>query len=251
MRWVCPQVQSPDELKKWGLYAQLQEKVKEFDFFALALDESNDVQDTAQLLIFLCGVSSNFEVYEELAALQSLKGTTTGDDIFGKVCQTMGELGLDWSKLASITTDGAPSMVGVSRGLIGRMNRDMEEICLSPPLQVHSLIHQQALCCKVLKWESVMKVVVSCINFIRANGLKHWQFQAFLAELESAHGDVLYHTEVRWLSHGQSLEAFLRATTRNPCLSSDKGQNCPRTDQLRMEMGPGLFNRCDRNVERP
>ncbi len=61
----------------------------------------NDMQDTAQLLIFLCGVSSNFEVSEELAALQSLKGTTTGEDIFGKVCQMMR---LDWSKLASITT---------------------------------------------------------------------------------------------------------------------------------------------------
>ncbi|ROT69412.1 putative general transcription factor II-I repeat domain-containing protein 2-like [Penaeus vannamei] len=53
---------------------------------------------------------------EELAALQSLKGTTTGEDIFGKVYQTMEELDLDWSKLASITTDGASSMVGMSRG---------------------------------------------------------------------------------------------------------------------------------------
>ncbi len=70
---------------------------------------------------------------EELAALQSIKATMTGEDIFGKVCQTMGELGLDWSKLVSITTDGAPSMVGASRGLIGRMNREMEERCLSPP----------------------------------------------------------------------------------------------------------------------
>ncbi len=116
-----------------NVYAQLQEKVKEFDFFALALDESNDEQDTAQLLIFLRRVSSNFEVSEELAALQSIKATMTGEDIFGKVCQTMGELGLDWSKLVSITTDGAPSMVGASRGLIGRMNREMEERCLSPP----------------------------------------------------------------------------------------------------------------------
>lgn len=116
-----------------NVYAQLQEKVKEFIYFALALDESNDVQDTALLLIFLRGVNSNFELSEELAALQSLKGTTTGEDIFGKVCQTMEELGLDWSKLVSITTDGAPSMVGTSRGLIGRMNREMEERGLTHP----------------------------------------------------------------------------------------------------------------------
>ncbi|XP_027230682.2 general transcription factor II-I repeat domain-containing protein 2-like [Penaeus vannamei] len=150
-----------------------------------ALDESTDVQDSAQLLIFIRGVSANFEMCEELAALQSLKGTTTGEDIFGKVYQTMEELDLDWSKLASITTDGAPRMVGMSRGLIGRMNREMEERGLTAPLQVHCLIHQQALCCKVLTWDSVMKVVVSCINSIRAKGLKHRQFQEFLSELES------------------------------------------------------------------
>lgn len=124
---------------------------------------------TAQLLIFICGVSANFEICEELAALQSLKGTTTGEDIFAKVYQTMEELNLDWSKLASITTDGAPSMVGMSQGLIGSMNREMEERGLTAPLQVHCLIHQQALCCKVL----TCKVVVSYINFIRAKGLKH------------------------------------------------------------------------------
>lgn len=37
------------------------------------MDESNDVQDTAQLLIFIRGVSASFEVSEELAALKSLK----------------------------------------------------------------------------------------------------------------------------------------------------------------------------------
>lgn len=83
-------------------------KVSEFKFFALAMDESNDVQDTAQLLIFIRGVSASFEVSEELAALKSLKGITTGEDIFVQVCKTMEELDLHWSKLASITTDGAP-----------------------------------------------------------------------------------------------------------------------------------------------
>ena len=154
------------------------------------------MQDTVQLLIFIRGVNSNFEMCEELAALQSLKGSATVEVIFGKVCQTVKELDLDWSKLASISTDWAPGMVGMSRGLIERTDWEMEERGLPALLQVHFLIHQQALCCKVLTWDSVMKVVVSCINFIRAKGLKHRQFQEFLSELESAHGDVLYYTEV-------------------------------------------------------
>ena len=95
-----------------NLYAHLLPKTKEYEFFSLALDESTDVQNTALLLIFICGVNANFEMCEELAALQSLQRTTTGEVICGKVCQTMKKLDLDWSKLASITTDGAPSMVG-------------------------------------------------------------------------------------------------------------------------------------------
>ncbi|KAJ8014730.1 hypothetical protein DPEC_G00018750 [Dallia pectoralis] len=53
-----------------------------------------------------------------------------------------------------------------------------------------------------------MKVVVHCVNYIRKHGLKHRQFQAFLSELESAYEDVLYYTEVRWLSRGRVLRRF-------------------------------------------
>lgn len=187
---------------------QLREKAKDFVFFALAMDESNDVQDTAQLLIFIRGVNARFEVSEELASLNSLKGTTTGENIFAEVCKTMDELGLQWTKFASVTTDGAPCMVGSTRGLVGRLNGEFEERGLAPPIQVHCLIHQQALCCKVLKWASVMKVVVQCVNYIRKNGLKHRQFQAFLSELGSAYQDVLYYTEIRWLSRGKVLRRF-------------------------------------------
>ncbi|KAJ4919072.1 hypothetical protein JOQ06_007908 [Pogonophryne albipinna] len=80
------------------------------------------------------------------------------------------------------------------------------------------LPHQQALCCKVLKWDSVMKVVVSCINFIRAKGLKHRQFQQFLSELESAHGDVLRRGPM--VEPGRSFEAFLLLPDINAFLHS-------------------------------
>ena len=67
-----------------NLELQLQSKVASFDFFALALNESCDVRDTAQLLIFVRGIT-DFKITEELAAMQSMKGTTTGSDLFTEV----------------------------------------------------------------------------------------------------------------------------------------------------------------------
>lgn len=51
--------------KMWGnAHVQLQQRTKEFDFFSFlsTVDDSPDVQDTVQLLIFIRGVSANFEM---------------------------------------------------------------------------------------------------------------------------------------------------------------------------------------------
>ena len=52
--------------------------------FSLALNESTDIDDTAQLLIFVRGISENFEFTEELLSMESMKDTTTGK-IFSNV----------------------------------------------------------------------------------------------------------------------------------------------------------------------
>lgn len=191
-----------------NLFEQVQDRVKHFQYFSIALDESTDMVDTAQLLIFVRGVNANFEITEELAALESLSGTTTGEDIFKALLNTFKNLGLDFENLVSITTDGAKSMIGSKSGLIGRINSKMSELNLSPPIGIHCIVHQQALCGKVLDLENVMSIVVQIINFIRSHGLNHRQFQNFLSEIESEYKDVLYHNNVRWLSRGKILKRF-------------------------------------------
>lgn len=57
---------------------QLKDKVKDFTYFSLALDDSSDARDMTQLLIFLRGITPDFKITEELASVQSMKSTTTG-----------------------------------------------------------------------------------------------------------------------------------------------------------------------------
>ena len=66
-------------------------------FYSFALDESDDVRDTAQLLIFIRGINDNFEIIEELLAMESLKRTTRGEDFFLKVTGVIDRFKLPWN----------------------------------------------------------------------------------------------------------------------------------------------------------
>ncbi|XP_025413306.1 general transcription factor II-I repeat domain-containing protein 2-like [Sipha flava] len=91
-------------------------------------------------------------------------------------------------------------MSGINKGSIGRINAKMVEERHEAPMIFHCIIHQEALCCKVLAWKDVMNIVVSTVNYIRKNALAHRQFKIFLEECDAEYGDVIYFSEVRWLS---------------------------------------------------
>ncbi|KAK7161663.1 hypothetical protein R3I94_004364 [Phoxinus phoxinus] len=145
-----------------------------------------------------------------------MRGQTTAQEIFRQLCGAIEDAGLPWKSFAGITTDGAPSMTGRKNGLVALVQRKLEEENVEEAIALHSIIHQQALCGKCLRFDNVMSVVVKCINHIRSRGLKHRQFRAFLDEIESEYEDVLYFTEVRWLSRGNVLKRFfeLRAEVK-------------------------------------
>ncbi|KAL4082395.1 hypothetical protein QTP88_029993 [Uroleucon formosanum] len=209
-----------------NLIFKLKEKVSKFDCFSIATDESTDVCDTAQLLIFIRGIDFNFNISEDLAELCSLKGTTTGEDLFIEIDKTF-KKHLSWNKLVSVTTDGGRNMSGINKGLIGRINAEMVEERHEAPMIFHCIIHQEALCCKVLAWKDVMNIVVSTVNYIRKNALAHRQFKIFLEECDAEYGDVIYFSEVRWLSRGVVLKRFFILRNEINIFMSEKGKIVP------------------------
>jgi hypothetical protein len=56
-----------------------------------------------------------------------------------------------------------------------------------------------------------MKVIVAVVNFIRARGLNHRQFQECLTkECEAGYCDVVYYSDVCWLSRGKVLKRLFQ-----------------------------------------
>ncbi|XP_077395467.1 general transcription factor II-I repeat domain-containing protein 2B-like [Festucalex cinctus] len=101
-------------------------------------------------------------------------------------------------------TNGSPNLTGKNVGLLKRIqDRVKEENHEQEIIFLHCIIHQEALCKSVLQLDHAVKPVVKLVNFIRARGLHHRQFIQFLEETHADHQDLLYHSNVRWLSLGK------------------------------------------------
>ena len=125
----------------------LVEKLNKCQVYSLALDESTDISDTAQLTIFVRGVTQEFEVIEEMLDLCHMKGTTTGQNIFNEVINVMNKFKLQEDRLCSLTTDGAPALTGKNTGFVTLMKKHIN----SELVNFHCIIHQEQLCAKQLQ----------------------------------------------------------------------------------------------------
>ena len=74
-----------------------------FSVYSICLDESTDVGDTAQLAIFVRCLDTDFNITEDLLELCSMKGTTTGEQLFAEVKNSLLKYNLTFSKLIGLT----------------------------------------------------------------------------------------------------------------------------------------------------
>ncbi|XP_069498771.1 general transcription factor II-I repeat domain-containing protein 2B-like [Ambystoma mexicanum] len=189
-----------------NVMGQLEKDLRICSFFSIQCDESVDASDTAQLALFARMVFEDFTNKEEFLTLLPLKSTTRGVDIYNEVKNYFVKTKIPLNKLVAVTTDGAPAMTGRHSGFVACCKADPD---FPPLLHYHCIIHQQAICAKVMGFDHVMAPVVRIIISIRAKAKQHRMFKIFLEELSAAHGDLLLHTEIRWLSRGKILRRFL------------------------------------------
>ena len=207
-----------------NIHAQLLENISCFSFCSLALDGSKDICDVEQLAVWIRGVDENFNITEELVSLRYMHGRTRGIDIFEEFLKTVSENNISVLKLAGISTDGTPSMLGTGTGFKGQVLRWLVGNNVTGVTWCHCIIHQEALCAKTLGLENVMKLIVDVVNFIRSKGVNHREFKEVLHDLDSDYGDVIYFTSVRWLSRGAVLKRVWQLRDEISNFLASKGQ---------------------------
>ncbi|KAF3859894.1 hypothetical protein F7725_000149 [Dissostichus mawsoni] len=121
----------------------LLDKLRKAEVMSLAIDESTDSSDVAQLCLYVRFFDGEC-FREDLLGLIPLDGHTTGEVMFHKVVSFFKEHKLGLDRINMLVTDGAPAMSGRTQGLSARLAD------VAPQLRsLHCLIHQSLLCAKL------------------------------------------------------------------------------------------------------
>lgn len=133
------------------LEANLKRDLEQCDAFSIALDETTDIKDEAQLM-FWVRYFIDGRVEEDILALMSLPERTTAQDFFKAFQSVVTRFNLNLKKLASICSDGAPSMIGIKNGFAALVKRHVAQYFeYNHLISYHCIIHQENLCAKALQ----------------------------------------------------------------------------------------------------
>lgn len=208
---------------------QLTNDLKKATCYSMCLDESTDINNHARLAIILRYAIGD-TMREELVKLASLPERTQGIDIYNAVMEAFLQQDIRSEKVVSITSDGAPCMLGTTSGFIQFFVKEAKH----PVILFHCLIHQEALCardsCKIL--DDVLKDVTKMVNYIMTRALNFRQFQALLDEVQAQYNTLLMYNNVRWLSRGRVLERFVSCLDEIRLFMNEKGQDYPQLSDM-------------------
>ncbi len=162
--------------------------------------------DNAQLLVYVRFFNTDQKAFcKDLLGVTSLQTSTRGEDIYLAIKEMLRNRGIKPKQVVSITTDGAPAMIGREKGAVARLKEDNPEL-----IAYHCIIHQSVLCASLSdEHAEVMNTMMKIINFLRASSsYQHRMLREFLREIDANADDLLLNNNVRWLSKGRVLARF-------------------------------------------
>lgn len=172
---------------------QIVEKLKKSPHFALQFDESTDVTDCAQFVVFV-RFEADESIIEDILFCKALSANTTGQCIYDLFLESTRDYEIDWTKCIAICSDGAKAMTGNKSGLVAKLKSVMPNVTW-----IHCFLHRQALASKVLPSDlnDVLKEVIKVVNSIKGKALQTRLFRIICEDMGSLHQNLLYHTEVK------------------------------------------------------
>ena len=176
-------------------------KIDSSPVFALQLDESTDISNLSQLLVYVRYVADE-RINEEFLFCRPLETTSKAVDVFQMLIDNFDKTELSRSKLVGVCTDGAPAMIGANSGSISLVKQK------NPAVQgTHCMIHKAALVSKTIpkRLHEHMSVVIKVVSYVKSSALNTRLFSKLCKDMDADHTALLYHTQVRWLSKGNML----------------------------------------------
>jgi len=114
-----------NEVLAKDVHNQLKQDLSSADFYYLALNESCDITDTSQLIIYVKYLN-NFsgKFYEELLTLLLLSGSSKENDLYNAVLMYVETEHLILKKIIYVTTDDA--MIGTHQDFLQRLRNNLK-----------------------------------------------------------------------------------------------------------------------------
>ncbi|XP_056138432.1 protein FAM200C-like [Lampris incognitus] len=149
--------------------------------FSLQLDETNDVSNLSQLVVFVRYMKDDM-IKKDFLFCKPLTTTTKAVDVKKLVDDFFRDNNLSWNMVSAVCSDGAPAMLGPHSGFGALVKSDAPYIIVT-----HCVLHRHALATKTLppKLAEVLKIVVECVNYVRNSAMKHRIFKELCKEMGS------------------------------------------------------------------
>ncbi len=191
------------------ILAQLIVALKKAGTFSLQTDESVDIAGNPQLMVFV-RYRGEDDIQEEFLFCNALSTTTTGEDIFNMMNNFLKKHDLNWLNCLAVCTDGAPSMMGSRLGFVTRIKAENPDVII-----IHCFLHRENLASHRLQPDlhAVLNDAIQIVNFVKARALNSRIFHKMCEEMGSPHQDLLFHSDVRWLSRGNILGRVIELKT--------------------------------------